>query len=146
MSSIPTHLKELLKNLEFLAMIEKGKKPCLSDMTFVDSASYIGAWKRSQNSESKKQLLNFIDNVIEQTFAAIEDFRNKEYAPMIIKTLSRANVGINNTETTYKEYPSFVSAVRVYLTNIEHQLKRYESHEMESVEQKIISDFDKKSK
>lgn len=129
MSSIPTHLKELLKNLEFLAMIEKGKKPCLSDMTFVDAASYLGAWKRSQNAESKKQLLHFIDTIIEQTFVAIEDPRNKEYAPMIIKTLARAKIGITNTQTTYKECPAFLSAVRVYLTNIEHQLKRYEFNE-----------------
>lgn len=147
MSSIPTHLKELLKNLEFLAMIEKGKKPCLSDMTFVDATSYLGAWKRSQNSESKKQLLNFIDNIIEQTFAAIEDPRNKEYVPMIIKTLSRAKVGISNTETTYKEYPSFISAVRVYLTNIEHQLKRYETPSSGSNDQqKGPLDFEKKTK
>lgn len=125
-------------------MIEKGKKPCLSDMTFVDSASYLGAWKRSQNSESKKQLLNFIDNVIEQTFSAIEDPRNKEYAPMIIKTLSRAKVGINNTETTYKEYPSFVSAIRVYLTNIEHQLKRYETPEESQDRNRAPVDANKK--
>ena len=126
MSSIPAHLKELLKNLEFLAMIEKGRKPCLADMTFVDASSWKGAWKRSQNAESKKQLLNFIDSVIEQTFVAIEDSRNREYVPMIIKTLSRAKIGISNTLTTYQEYPCFVSTIRVYLNNVEHQLKRYE--------------------
>lgn len=126
MSSIPAHLKELLKNLEFLAMIEKGKKPCLSDMTFVDASSWKGAWKRSQNAETKKQLLNFIDGVIEQTFIAIEDPRNREYVTMIIKTLSRAKIGISNTQTTYQDYPSFTSTIRVYLTNIDHQLKRYE--------------------
>jgi len=116
-------------------------------MTFVDATSYLGAWKRSQNSESKKQLLNFIDNIIEQTFAAIEDPRNKEYVPMIIKTLSRAKVGISNTETTYKEYPSFTSAVRVYLTNIEHQLKRYETPSSGSNDQqKSLPDLEKKTK
>lgn len=127
MSSIPTHLKELLKNLEYMAMIEKGKKPCLADMTFVDAASYLGAWKRSQNSESKKQLIGFIDTIVEQSFKAIEDPRNKEYAQLLTEALSRAKVGIINTTTTYKEYPSFISSIRVILANIDHQLKRYET-------------------
>lgn len=135
MSSIPTHLKELLKHLEFLAMIEKGKKPCLADMTFVGAKSFSGAWKRFQNAESKKQLINYIDSIIEQTFTAIEDPRNKEYATIIIKTLARAKIGISNTEITYKEYPSYTSAIRVHLTNIDHQLKRYETSENDSHEQ-----------
>jgi hypothetical protein len=127
MSSIPTHLKELLKNLEYLAMIEKGMKPCLSDMSFVDSNSYLGSLVRSRNSESKKQLLTYIDTVTEQTFAAIEDPRNKEYIPMIIHALERAKIGISNTETTYKKYPFFLSTIRVCLAGIDHRLKSYES-------------------
>lgn len=131
MSSIPAHLKELLKNLEFLAMIEKGKKPCLSDMTFVDATSWKGTWKRSQNSESKKQLCNFIDSIVEQTFTAIQDSRNREYVPIIIRTLSRAKIGISNTQATYQKHPSFVIAIRVVLVNIDHQLKKYEIPEEE---------------
>lgn len=135
MSTIPTHLKELLKSLEFLAMIEKGQKPCLSDMTFVDASSWQGAWYRRNNAEGKKQLLNFIDAIIEQTFAAIEDSHNREYVPMIIKTLLRAKIGINNTQTTYQKYPAYVSPIRVCLNNIDHQLKKYDLPE-EIIEKK----------
>lgn len=126
MSSIPAHLKELLKNLEFLAMIEEGKKACLGDMTFVDADSWLGAWKRSQNSENKKNFISFVDSIIEQTFVAIQDPRNKEFLPNIIRTLARAKVGISKTQITYYDHPSFVSAIRVTLANIDHQLKKYE--------------------
>lgn len=126
MSSIPTHLKDLLKSLEFLAMIEKGKKPCLSDMTFVDAASWSGAWWRSRHSESKKDLLNFIDNIIDQTFTAIKDSRNREYIPFLISSLSRAHLGVSNTLLTYQKYPSFTTHIKVVLKNIELNLKSYD--------------------
>lgn len=129
MSSIPAHLKELLKNLEFLAMIEKGKKPCLGDMTFVDATSWTGAFKRSRGSESKKNLLSFIDGIIEQTFTAIVDNRNREYITLLVAALSKAKIGISNTQTTYKDHPSFIAQIRVLLTNIELQLKKYETGE-----------------
>lgn len=125
MSPLPTHIKELLKNLEFLAMIEKGKKPCLADMTFVDGSSWTGAVKRSRNSESKKNLLTFIDGVIDQTFSAIRDPRNRDYIKLIVNALSRARVGINNTQTTYQFSPSFLASIRVTLKNIELQLEKY---------------------
>jgi hypothetical protein len=124
--SIPAHIKELLANLEFIAMIEKGKKPCLSDMTFVEATSWHGALKRRQYAENKKELLNFIDGVVEQSFAVIGDPRNREYIPTIIQTLSRAKIGISNTQATYQNHPSFISRVRVILSNIDHQLKKHE--------------------
>lgn len=128
MSSMPVHLKALLKHLEFLAMIEEGKKPCLANMKFVDAKSWIGAWQRT-GVESKKELLTHIDSVVEQTFIAIQDERNKEYIPNLIKTLSRARVGIVNTTVTYKDYPSFISEIRVILTNIDMQLRKFEPGE-----------------
>lgn len=126
MSSMPAYLKELLKNLEFLSMIQKNVKPCLSDMSFVESNSWSGAWKRSHNSESKKNLLNYMDSVVEQAFIAIQDPRNKEWVVNIIQSLSRAKVGISATETTYLDFPDYISSVRVLIKNIDHQLKKYE--------------------
>lgn len=126
MTTIPVHIKDLLCKLEYLAMIEKGKKPCLSDMTFVDGTSWVGAAKRSRNSESKKSLLLFIDTTIDQTFSALQDPRNQEYVSLLLSALSRAKIGIANTEPTYQHVPSYISAIRVTLTNIDHQLKKYE--------------------
>ena len=124
-NSIPIHLKELLKNLEYLAMIETGMKPCLSDMTFVDANSWLGAWKRSRMVENKKALASFIDQVIEQALAEIKDNRNKEYLDTIVETLSRAKLGIKNTLTTYQDYPVFTSNIKVILSNIDRHLKNY---------------------
>lgn len=132
MSSLPPHLQLLLKKLKYLAMTEKGKKPNLFDFSFSDPFSifhpytWLGAYKRNANSESKKHLETYINTLVDQTFRAIEDPRNKEYAPMLIKALTEAKVGIGNTEETYKNFPEYVSGIRVTIDNIDHQLKKYE--------------------
>ena len=46
-NSIPATLRDLLGKLEFLSMIETGKKPCMGDMTFVDGNSFWGALVRA---------------------------------------------------------------------------------------------------
>ena len=142
MSSLPVHLKVLLKNLKFISMIEKGKKPCLSDLSFVDSSSWFGAWKRNRNSEDKKHLKTFIDSVVEQSFKAIEDSRNKEYAQMIIKALDEARNGIINTQVTYKDFPDFITDVGVIIDSINHQLNKYVPAVKEEKQEEVESEED----
>lgn len=125
MNSIPANLKDLFRNLEYVAMIEKGKKPCLSDMTFVEAKGWLGAWKRYRLSESKGNLAAFLECLIDQTFVALQDSRNKDYIPLILNSLSKARAGILNTLETYKDYPAFVSAMRVTISNINLQLKSH---------------------
>lgn len=42
-NAIPEPLRDLLGKLVFLSMIEKNKKPCMHDMTFVRDSSWLGA-------------------------------------------------------------------------------------------------------
>jgi hypothetical protein len=123
--SIPPALRNLLTKLEYISMIERGQKPCFSDMTFVNSNSWIGAWKRLISGENKKNLLFEIEQIIERTILAIEEYQNKEYIKLLLDNLAKAKSGIENLILTYTEHPETISNLRVHIINIELTLKKH---------------------
>lgn len=125
--SIPTTLKGLLSKLEFLGMIERGQKPCMGDMTFVDGNSLWGALIRALKGEGHKGMLAHINQIIEQTIDSIEEFKDTEFLPIIIIDLNKAKIGITHLSTTYKDQPAVTSELNVIIANINHQLKKHKS-------------------
>jgi hypothetical protein len=123
--SIPPALRNLLTKLEYISMIERGQKPCFSDMTFVHSNSWFGAWKRLFSGENKKNLLFEIEQIIDRTILAIEEYSNKEYMKLLLDNLAKAKVGIENLILTYTEHPETISNLRVHIINIDLTLKKY---------------------
>jgi hypothetical protein len=123
--SIPPALRNLLTKLEYISMIERGQKPCFSDMTFVQSNSWLGAWKRLVSGENRKNLLFEIEQIIDRTILAIEEYANKEYVRLLLENLSKAKTGIENLMLTYTEHPDTISNLRVHLINIDLTLKKY---------------------
>ena len=123
--SIPPALRNLLTKLEYISMIERGQKPCFSDMTFVQSNSWFGAWKRLFSGENKKNLLFEIEQIIDRTILAIEEYSNKEYMKLLLDNLAKAKVGIENLILTYTEHPETISNLRVHIINIDLTLKKY---------------------
>jgi len=151
--SIPPALRNLLTKLEYISMIERGQKPCFSDMTFVQSNSWFGAWKRLFSGENRKNLLFEIEQIIDRTILAVEEYHNKEYIKLLLENLSKAKVGIENLILTYTEHPDTVSNLRVHIINIDLTLKKFgfkpdskSKLENESTQdlQKIIDSLDNK--
>lgn len=140
--SIPPSLRNLLTKLEYISMIERGQKPCFSDMTFVNSNSWMGAWKRLFSGENRKNLLFEIEQIIDRTILAIEEYTNKDYVKLLLDNLSKAKSGIENLILTYTEHPDTVSNLRVHIINIELTLKKHGytiNHRSDPMEfQKII--------
>jgi hypothetical protein len=136
--SIPPALRNLLTKLEYISMIERGQKPCFSDMTFVNSNSWFGAWKRLFTGENKKNLLFEIEQIIDRTILAIEEYSNKEYVKLLIDNLAKAKIGIENLILTYTEHPETISNLRVHIINIDLTLKKHGYHpeSKNSVEEK----------
>ncbi len=106
-------------------MIERGQKPCFSDMTFVQSNSWVGAWKRLFSGENRKNLLFEIEQIIDRTILAIEEYTNKDYIKLLLENLSKAKSGIENLILTYTEHPDTVSNLRVHIINIDLTLKKH---------------------
>jgi hypothetical protein len=123
--SIPPSLRNLLTKLEYISMIERGQKPCFSDMTFVNSNSWVGAWKRLFSGENRKNLLFEIEQIIDRTILAIEEYTNKDYVKLLLENLNKAKVGIENLILTYTEHPDTVSNLRVHIINIDLTLKKH---------------------
>jgi hypothetical protein len=123
--SIPPSLRNLLTKLEYISMIERGQKPCFSDMTFVNSNSWMGAWKRLFSGENRKNLLFEIEQIIDRTILAIEEYTNKDYVKLLLENLNKAKTGIENLILTYTEHPDTVSNLRVHIINIDLTLKKH---------------------
>ena len=151
--SIPPALRNLLTKLEYISMIERGQKPCFSDMTFVQSNSWFGAWKRLFSGENRKNLLFEIEQIIDRTILAVEEYSNKEYVKLLLENLAKAKTGIENLILTYTEHPDTVSNLRVHIINIDLTLKKfgYKPSKIEDCQygstldlQKMIDNMDKK--
>ena len=123
--SIPPPLRPLLEQLELLSMVEPGYKINWGDRTFVDSTSWLGAYKRSTTGEGRKNLVVQINSIIDQTIDAIKEYLDTEFFTLIINGLARAKTGLLNLATTYQHRPDTVAQLHVSLANIQLQLDKY---------------------
>lgn len=123
-NSIPHPLRDLLSKLAYFAMIERGQKPCMNDMTFVDCGSWYGAYKRTMTGEGRKNMLIQINGIIDQAISAIEEYRGTEFFSLLINGLSRAKTGISNLTSTYSNRPDTVAQIQICLANIDLQLNK----------------------
>jgi hypothetical protein len=126
--SIPPPLRDLLSKLAFFAMIERGKKPCVNDMSFVDSGSWFGAYKRWMTNEDRNNMVVQINAIIDQAIMAIDEYRGSEFFPLIINGLAKARQGISHLTSTYSDSPKTVSDIKICLDNIDLQLVRDKQH------------------
>jgi hypothetical protein len=127
-SSIPTPLREILTKLEYLSMIQQGTKPCINNLTFVHSSSWMGSIRRLFAGESAKHTLMMIDNAIEETIRALEEYKQTDFVGLIVNSLDRAKVGINKLGETYADRPEILARLRVLTTNIDLQLSKNRHH------------------
>ena len=126
--SIPVGLRSLLAELHFIAQFERGKKPCMSDMTFVSSSSYIfGPITRKWKGENRKTLISDLEKVVEKFIDALTTYKDrKEYVSLLINLMANCRVSIESSlTTTYRDDPEMIGKIRVMLKNIDLQLKKY---------------------
>jgi len=124
--SIPVGLRSLLAKHYFLAQITRGYKPCMSNMTLVDSSSWTGAIYRFWYGESRKTGMSDIENIISQTIDAIGTHNKKPaFLKLIINALASTRVGLESMTTTYRDDPAMIGRLQVQLTNIDLQLEEH---------------------
>ena len=122
--SIPFDLQELLTELEFLGQITQGNKPCMNNMTLVDSSSWIGAIKRYITGESRDGIIREIRNIVDKAIESIQTHKDKEFLSLIINKLGQARQGIETLKVTYRSDPKMISRISVILANIDLQLQK----------------------
>lgn len=124
--SMPASLRELLTKLSFLGMLKEGKKPCMNDLSFVDANSFYGSIVRMLSGENRNSGMMSINQIIDQTITAINEYRETEFIDLIVKTLYESKQGISTMEVTYKNRPGIVSSVKMCVQNIDIQLNANE--------------------
>jgi hypothetical protein len=125
--SMPVDLQALLTKLHFISQIERGKKPCMSDMSFVKTDSYlVGPIIRWWKGESRKTLVPDIEKIVDEAIIKLTTYKdNEKYVSLIINLLASDRVSIESLITTYREDPKMISNIKVILTNIDLQLDQY---------------------
>lgn len=124
-SGIPTTLSDLLSRLEFLSQIQPGQKVCMSDYTLIDTRSWISWTHRSMLRENRSISLSNINQVIERSINAINEYVETEFMGLLIEAMNKAYTGISNLKAAYESDPWTLSAINVCLSNIKMQLKKY---------------------
>lgn len=125
--SIPINLQTLLVRHYFLSQITRGHKPCMSNMTLVDSSSWKGAIYRFWKGETRKTGMADIEKIIGETIDIITIHKNKpEFLRLLINALADTRNGIESMLITYRSDPDMIGRVRVQLNNIDLQLRQYQ--------------------
>lgn len=125
MGTLPQHLRDLLKDLEYLGMLKENCKPNWHDYTFSSTDSYKDAFYRMIYGESKKDSVERINSIVQKTASALQENRETEYFDMLYSSFEKAKIGIENLKLTYSESPDFLADINVTLADIAHQLAKF---------------------
>ncbi len=123
-NAIPPTLNDLLVKLKILSMLETGKKINMSNFTFTDSSSWIGAINRGLKGEGKESLIIQLNQIVAQVIIAIDDYNDTEFCGIIVNHLANAKIGIQNLNVTYSMYPRTVAQLAICIENIDLQLRK----------------------
>lgn len=124
---IPGNIKEILINLEYLSKLEQGKKPNMSDQTFVNAygfSSFYGAFVRFMKSEGRKNMMIQINSIVDQALDALVKYKDADYYGLLVEKLLSAKEGLLNLSKTYYKYPRTVSDITICIDNINLQLNK----------------------
>ena len=126
MGSIPESLQSILVDLDFLARIEKGMKPCYNDRVQVSASSWLGGMYRRYYGESRHKMLEHLKETVKKADDAINNPQNGDFLPLIINSLYGANKGVVNLSETYQDDPDVLRDISVELANMAVHLYRYQ--------------------
>ena len=95
------NIKEIIKDLEFIASIPKSYKPCFSDKSLIYSNEWFVKMKRRWKGEQGERGVIYVNNVLDRIGKNCKNF-NIDYLKNIKKKLRESILGINNLVYTYK--------------------------------------------
>lgn len=123
-NAIPIPLLDLMSKLNFLGMLERGKKINWNNLSFSDSGSFSDSIYRYVYGESRKGLIYHIYQIIDQAIKAIDEYNKTEFCSIIVNGLANSKNGIQNLKTTYQKDPCIVAQLEACISNINIQLEK----------------------
>lgn len=127
--SIPSDVRDLLIKLGFIAEIQEGDKPNVSDMTMVAKSSWRGALYRWIRGENRTSMIMHLESTVEQSRKIVENYgaSSPHIVELVQSYLKKARQGIVNLERTYSDAPSIKIRLQVLHSTINLQVLALET-------------------
>lgn len=123
-NSIPVALQDLLVKLRVLSMIGAGNKLNISNLSIIEKDSWTGAFYRALTGENRKNTINYVNQIIDDSIKALGEYSDTEFCALIVNALANAKMGIINLGTTYQNDLNFSAHIKVLTDNIDLQLDK----------------------
>jgi hypothetical protein len=116
-ADIPRDLRDVLADLDYIAGLPTSCKYNINSKSYVGSDSWVGAYWRGRDEETKIKSVDYINNTIDQ---AIEMGRNypawRKYLTVSVSKISNA---LTNMQHTYSSHQGIVSNIKVIRLRID---------------------------
>lgn len=118
-AAMPDDVSNIIEQLKFISLVKPGQKINLIKKTFCDSQSYVAAFYRCYDGETKQKLTTHIKNLITDTSNILIKYKGTPWEQKIKLTLLTTKVGIENLTKTYNYHPDTLSILNTCVENIE---------------------------
>lgn len=109
----------ILVDLQFIAGIKQGEKPCFSERIYVNSDSYFGSAYRFYKRESGNDAQQRIRAIFQSAMNHFVSCSEPHQPEILIHDIKNALVGLNNLINTYAHNPNIHSRLAVIKKEVE---------------------------
>src|SRR3990167_10061675 len=124
--SLPPDLHELLVKGEIISLIPPDHKFNVKSPSYIPADSLLTSIKRFFYKENSIDMMKDINATVERFIGALKLYEETDFIPQIVDVLNRIAInGLTNLLGTYNDYPIIVGELRVCISNIKLQLRKY---------------------
>ena len=119
MASYPRNVEDLIVNLKFIGRTQQGQKINFKSQNTISSTSPVGTITRWWYGEDKKDLVDKLRGIMDETSKILEDKSNGRYYLDIWCELIKVDIALLNLIDVYRDYGKIVSRLEMFRRRIE---------------------------
>lgn len=125
--------QSVISKLKFIGDIKKDQKINIKNVSMQPN-NYTTSIVRTFIRDSRQKTLNFIQDVIDQTFQIIVFYKNEDGKDNrkflnILSDLEKSKRGLENLKATYSQDSKFKCDLDVVMEQIDNEMSKYKSAE-----------------
>lgn len=122
---VPTHLKDLLVQINFIGSVPPNRKINIRTKTYIDPSLWLTAPYRYAIGEHAEKTCEYIDGIIKRLTEALVFYRKKGTSTtgdILVKRSKELRGGILNLINTYQDNPSALAKLRTSLELLDKEV------------------------